>query len=343
MARRARCGVTALFSLGLLMTASHIAAPCAAGNPLAEVDGEAILAEEVDRALGDQLVKLNEQIYNLKRQQVEAVIAERLLAKEAARRGISLPELLDAEVTAKVGLVTEKAIEEFYQANKSRLKGEEATLRDRIRAHLQSQNLAAQREIFVQRLRSQAKVTVFLQPPPIARVPVAVGLAPFKGPADAPVTIVEFTDFHCPFCKRVLPTVAQLLARYGEKARLVYKDYPIDSLHPQARRAHEAARCAGEQGKFWAYHDVLFASAPIPPEQLKARAQDVGLDLDAFDKCLSGGKYRAAVDSDIAEGKRAGVTGTPTFFVNGRPISGAQPLEAFVRVIDEELTGSRGQ
>jgi protein-disulfide isomerase len=325
-------------ALGLAVAAQ---AP-AASEPLAEVDGEAITAEEVEKAIAAQLSKLEEQIYDLKRQQVEALIAERLLAREAAKRGMTVQALLDAEVTTKVALVTEQEIETFYQANRARLKGGEATVREQIRALLQKQQLAARREAFVQSLRSQAMVMVHLQAPAVFRAEVGVDGAPFKGSATAPVTIVEFSDFHCPFCNRVLPTLGQLESQYGDKVKLVFRDYPIDSLHPGARKAHEAARCAYDQGKFWAYHDALFANAPkASPEQLKTYPQDVGPDVQAFEQCFNSGAYQAAVQRDVEEGTRVGVTGTPAFFINGRLVSGAQPIESFVRAIEEELAQVR--
>jgi protein-disulfide isomerase len=324
-----------LFLLGLNFSPNAHAA----GDMLAEVDGVAITSEEVEKSLAGQLSKLEEQIYNLKRQKVDALINEKLLQKEAAKRKVSVPQLLDAEVTSKVGLVTEQEIEKFYQENKAQLKGEESSVRDQIRGHLQNQKLATKREEFLKSLRSQAKVVVNLKPPPVLRVEVSVDGAPFKGPANAPVTIVEFSDFHCPFCRRVLPTLAQLDSQYGEKIRLVFLDFPIEQLHPGASKAHEAARCANEQGKFWAYHDKLFASPPkSSPEIFKGFAKEVGLDVTGFETCFDGGKYQAAVKKDIEEGNRAGVTGTPAFFINGRMISGAQPLDAFTRIIDDELT-----
>jgi len=311
----------------------------AAGDTLAEVDGVAITSEEVEKTLAPQLSKLEEQIYNLKRQRVEALINEKLLAKEAAKRGNSVPALLDAEVTSKVGLVTEQEIEKFYQENKNQLKGEDSNLREQIRSRLQNQKLATRREEFLKSLRSQAKVVINLKAPPVLRVDVAVDGAPFKGPPKAPVTIVEFSDFHCPFCRRVLPTLAQIESQYGEKVKLVFRDFPIENLHPGATKAHEAARCANEQGKFWAYHDKLFASPPkSSPEILKALAKEVGLDMHGFENCFDSQKYQAAIKKDLQDGNRVGVTGTPAFFINGRIISGAQPLEAFARIIDDELS-----
>lgn len=314
--------------------------PVAKGDVLAEVDGVAITKEEIEKALAMQLSKLEEQIYTLKQRRLDALIAERLLAKEAKQRGVSETALLDAEVTSKVGLVTEQEIDAFYAANKALLQDDDPGRREQVRSRLQSQKVAAQREAFLQTLRSKAKVAVYLAPPPVLRMDVNVDGAPFVGSADAPVTIVEFSDFHCPFCKRVEDTLAQVLSRYGDRVKLVWRDYPIDKLHPQARKAHEAARCAADQGKFWPYHKALFAGPPRPPDQLAAVAQEARLDMASFNACVAGGKHEAAVLKDVEEGRRLEVTGTPTFFINGRVLSGAQPLEAFVRVIDDELTRS---
>jgi protein-disulfide isomerase len=331
-----------LRTVTLLLALSVPVAACTASKPLAELDGEAITAEEVEKTLGAPLARLQEQIYLIKRQKVEALIAERLLAKEAAKRGISVQALLDAEVTGKAGLVADQEIDTAYQANKAQLRGEEASLREQIRAQLQNQKLAAQRQAFLRSLRSEARVVVHLKAPPVFRAEVAMDGAPFKGPATAPVTIVKFEDFHCPFCKRAQPTLTEILSRYGDKVKLVHRDFPIDRLHPEASKAHEAARCANDQGKFWAYHDVLYANAPKgSPEHLKAYAEEVGLDGAAFEHCLNSGKYQAAVQQDVEGGTRAGVTGTPAFFINGQLISGAQPVDSFVRVIDEELARAR--
>jgi protein-disulfide isomerase len=325
--------------LVFLLGSSFPAIADAANAALAVVDGVAITSEEVEKTVASQLSKLEEQIYNLKRQRAEALINEKLLAKEAARRGVSVLALLDIEVTAKVGLVTEREIEKFFQDNKGQVKGEQEQVREQIRAFLQNQKLAAKREEFLRSLRSQAKVVVNLKPPPIARVEVSVDGAPFKGPVNAPVTIVEFSDFECPFCKRAHPTLTQLFEKHAGKVKLVYRDFPLESIHPQARRAAEAARCAQDQGMFWDYYDTLFTESPkLALDDLKRYAAQVGIDVNKFDDCLSGGVHKTAVRKDIDEGTRLGVSGTPAFFVNGRPLSGAQPIEAFARIIEEELT-----
>jgi protein-disulfide isomerase len=303
------------------------------------VNGEAITAQELERALGARLATLEEQIHGLKRQELDGLIAQRLLAQEAAKRGTSVTALVDAEVTAKVGLVTETEIEAFYRANKARLRGDEASLRENIRAHLQDQKLAVRRQRFVDSLRVQSKVLVRLQPPPVVRVAVSTEGAPVRGAAEAPVTLVEFSDFHCQFCKRAQATLKQILERYPGKVRHVFRDFPVDGLHPQARPAAEAARCAHDQRKFWEYHDALFTNSPqAGVDDLRRYAERIALDVPTFERCVSAGTHRSTVQRDYEDGVRLGVTGTPAFFINGRLLSGAQPLEVFARLIEDELS-----
>jgi len=331
---------TAIFSASVFLNAlmPQVGAQTPITNePVAEVEGEAITAEEVDKGLGAPLAKLLEQAYNLRRQRVDALIAEKLLALEAARRAMSVPALLDVEVTSKVAPVTEQEIETYYRANESRFQGD-GDIRKQIRTGLQNQKLTSQLEALIQSLRSQAKVQVHLKAPPVYRVEVSVDGAPFQGPVIAPVTIVEFSDFYCPYCKQVEPVLTQVLSRYGDNVKLVHKNFPLESLHPTARQAAEAGQCANDQGKFWPYREKLYASGGDASwEKLKAVADDARLDPSLFGRCLSTRKHQTAVQKDIDEGIRLGVSGTPAFFINGRMLSGAQPLESFVRIIDEEL------
>jgi protein-disulfide isomerase len=328
--------------VAISLTNGAASAQAPAQQPLAEVDADTITADEIDKPIAAQIGKLQEQIYNLRRQRLENAIRQKLLEKEAARRGLTVPKLLDLEVTSKVGLVSEDEVETFYQANKARLGPDETTAREQVRNHLQSQKLAAARDAYVGTLRSKAKVTVNLAPPPVLRVQVATDGAPAKGSPKAPVTIVEFSDFLCPFCKRVLPTLDSITQRYGDRVRLVFRDYPIDAIHPGASKAHVAARCANEQGKFWAFHDLLFDKAPRASDaDVKGFARQLGMDASAFDACLASGKYEAAIRKDIEDGSRLGVTGTPAFFINGRLVTGAQPLDAFTQVIDDELARAK--
>lgn len=164
---------------------------------------------------------------------------------------------------------------------------------------------------------------------------------PFLGDPNAPVTIVEFGDFQCPFCRRfhaqTLPLIIDEYVKTG-KARFVYRDFPLSSIHEQAQKSAEAAECANEQGKFWPYHDLLFQRQEgLSISNYKLWAGELGLNQGQFNSCLDSGKYSAEVEKDAEDGRKAGVTGTPATFVNGRLVSGAVPFAQFKAVIEEEL------
>ena len=196
------------------------------------------------------------------------------------------------------------------------------------------QRIAVRRAAFLKGLRAKAGVKVFLEP---VRVEIAPGFDRSLGPKDAPVTIVEFSDFQCPYCARVRADLARLRERHPGKLRLVFRDFPL-AMHKEARKAAEAGRCADEQGKFWEMHDRLFGDQKrLQLEDLKQRAAEIGLDPQAFGSCLDSGRTGGAVKGDLAEGARYGVTRTPTFFVNGRYLSGSQSLENFDQVIEDAL------
>jgi protein-disulfide isomerase len=166
---------------------------------------------------------------------------------------------------------------------------------------------------------------------------------PQRGPDDAPVTIIEFGDFQCPYCRAAEGTLREVRQRYGNKVRLVYMDFPL-SFHANAMNAAMAARCAGEQGKFWQYHDALFANqAALSADDLKARAESLRLNTAKFDACFDDRKYESDILSDKADGKRAGADGTPYFVINGDPLSGAAPFSAFEVLIDRSLTQQSSQ
>ncbi len=304
----------------------------------AKVEDQVVTLEELEKSLAPQLARLEEQKYKLMESKLEDMIAERLVAQEAKKRGVTMEELLKAEVSSKAPEVTEAEVTAFILKNKSRLQGETWALRPKVREYLENEKEVLQRRAYVASLRQAAKVTVFLQEPEPVRIPVSSGEAFVKGPKEAPVTIIEFSDFQCPFCRTVVPTVKELIRQYPTTLRWAFRDFPIASLHPKAPKAAEAARCAGEQGKFWEYHDLLFDSqTQATVEDFKQFADQLKLDPKNFEQCLDSGKQQAAVQSDVEEGARLGITGTPTFFINGRMLVGAQSLESFRRIIEAEL------
>ena len=304
----------------------------------ARIDDQVITMQELEKILAPQLAKLEEEKYNLMQSRLEEMIAERLLTREAKRRGMTVEDLLKAEVSSKVPQVTETEVTSFIAENKARLRGETAELRPQVRNYLRDQKVAQQQRAYVAGLRQQSKVELLLREPEPIRIAVKVEGAFAKGPKDAPVTIVEFSDFHCPFCRNVVATLKEVLKQYEGRVKWVYRDFPIANLHPQAPRAAEAARCAGEQGKFWEYHDLLFDSqTQTTTADFKGFAEQLKLDPKSFGQCLDSAKHQAAVEADIQDGARLGVTGTPTFFINGRMLVGAQPMENFKKIIEAEL------
>ena len=333
--------------IGLLVLTAGIGAGTAVAQkdpaknpaPAARVGDEVITLEELEQAVKPQLAKLEEQRYEILDQRLDQLIGERLLAQEAKRRNVSVEDLLKTDVFAKAPDVPDSEVTAFINQNRGRLpKMDDKELRLKVWDHLRSQKVTEQRQSYLQGLRGQSKVTVLLQEPTSARYDVSGDRGFALGPKDAPVTIVEFSDFQCPFCKTATATIKQVLDKYPDKVRLVFRDYPLASIHPQAPKAHEAARCAGDQAKFWEYHDVLFERSPkIAPQDLKQYAQELKLDATAFGQCLDSGKYTAEVDKDFQEGVGLGLTGTPSFFINGKQIVGAQPLAAFQRIVDGEL------
>lgn len=305
---------------------------------LADVNGTVITTQEVERAAGRPLFQLHQQIYTLQRQKLDELINERLLREEADRRGVPVEVLLEREVSNKVLPVTDDDILNLYKANKERIPVKLEKVQDQIRDLLKNQRLTSQKALFIKSLRDKSKVVTYLKQPAVYRVRLDVANAPSKGPSSAPISIVKFEDFQCPFCKQAQPNIMELLRRYDGKVKLVHKDLPLDSIHPQARQAAEAARCAGEQGKFWNYHDLLYAnSTKLSLEDLKGYAGDLELNVESFRACYNSGKFKSTVQRDFTEGSQLGITGTPTFFINGRELSGAQPADAFAAIIDEEL------
>jgi protein-disulfide isomerase len=302
------------------------------------VGDEVISMTELEQSAAADLARLDQQRQELLATKLDQLIADRLLAREAKRRGVSVEALVGEEIEAKVAPVTDADITEFITQNRARLRQPDSPdLRGKVTEFLRQQRLGQRREAYLGSLRAQIPVQVYLKEPEPIRVKVDPGVGFARGAREAPVTIVEFSDFQCPYCRSVVPTLKQVAARYPDRVRWVFRDFPLESIHPEAPLAHEAARCAGDQDKFWPYHDLLFEQTNLAPAALKQYAAQVGLDAGAFEQCLDSRRHRAAVAADVQAGQRLGVTGTPTFFVNGRPLVGNLPLAEFQRVIEREI------
>ena len=324
----------------LVLFAESSWAQSPAQTVIATVAGQDITVEEIDELLGQKVASLQEQLYPLRRQKLDEVIIAKLMAAEASARRVSVDELFQAEVESKVLSVTNADVAAFFAANRAGLPANEEAVREQIRAYLTGLRLNERKNAFVQSLASAKAVSISLAAPSPFRAAAKTEHAPFRGNAKAPVSIVEFSDFHCPYCRQVQATLRQVLDHYADQVRLVFKHSPIDRLHPTARKASEASECARDQDQFWLFHDELFRAEPSASssmDDLVNMAVRLKLDASAFKTCLESDKHAGEVESDVVEGATLGVSGTPTFFVNGRIFVGAQSIDAFRNLIDEEL------
>ena len=301
---------------------------------VAQVGDYKIMESELNAKVKDQLIKFEQEIYNVKKKAVEELVSDHVLDNEAKVRGVTKSELLKEEVDNKVTAVSDAEIQEFYNKNQARIKKPLEEIKDAISSHLQRRAKDDMKKTFINELREKADVRVYLEP---IRVEVSADDDPSMGPKNAPIQIIEFSDFECPYCKRGADAVRQVTEHYGDKVRLVFRDFPL-SFHKNAKRAAEAAQCANEQGKFWEYHDKMFSGQrKLDRDSLVSYAQDFGLNVKNFESCLDSGKYSQEIQKDMSDGSAAGVKGTPCFFINGIYLSGAQPFESFKEIIDEEL------
>jgi protein-disulfide isomerase len=277
-------------------------------------------------------------LYEGRRGALDDIIADMLIADAAKAKKMTPEAYVDAEVTKRAKKITDAEVVAFYQSNIGQMQGRSLEqMSPAINRFLTQQEEVTARQALVTELKKTGpSVKIMLDVP---RAAIAVETAdPSVGNAKAPVTIVEFSDFQCPFCLRAAPTLKRLRETYGDKVRIVWKDFPLTQIHPQAFKAAEAGHCAADQGKFWEFHDKMFGNQQaLQPEFLKQYAKDAGMDGSTFETCLDSSKYAERVRDSVAAGSALGVSSTPTVFVNGRMLEGAQPYEVFAAVIDEEL------
>jgi protein-disulfide isomerase len=333
--RRCRWIVAVIVLIASAPAWSQTAGAAKDRGPVAILGGTPIYEDELVATLQGQLLQLRNQEYDLKRRGLEALLNQKALEAAAAARHLTVDALIDDVVYSQVLEPTDVELQAFYlgQADKINRPYEEVSgqLRDGLRQLKRQQVL----QTYVDSLRRAAGTVVLLSPP---KFDLAPSLERVRGDARAPIVITEFGDFQCPFCARAQPTVHQLLEKYGGKVKVAFRDFPLTQIHPRAQAAAEAARCADEQGKFWDYHDRLYDNqARLADADLLSHASAIGLNTQRFSACLAGGGHKQQVNADLMEAKSLGLTGTPAFFINGIFLSGAQPLAAFEKIIDDEL------
>jgi protein-disulfide isomerase len=324
--------------------ASDAAAAAGPSAPVARIGAEVITTGELDTSIRGELNEMEQRTYELRKSALDQLINQRLVEAKAKVAGKPVDEFLRAELAPKVSEPTDEETRALYERAKAagQVKEPFDQVKGQIAQFLRRQKSEAVLAQYLEQIRAEAKVEVLLPPYLPAKVEVAA-TGPSKGPDSAPVTIVEFSDFQCPYCSKAEATVKDLLEleKYKGKIKLVYRDYPLPN-HNLAPKAAEAAHCAGDQGKYWEMHDRLFAATPkLEVTDLKAYARELKLDEGRFSKCLDSGEKSKVVADHFKAGNDAGVRGTPAFFINGRLISGAQKLEAFTALVDAELAARK--
>ena len=310
-------------------------------DPVARIGDQAITLSDLEEKAAPAVAKANQQLYSARRATLDSMVNDQLTTAEATKRGISKEDLLKQEIDGKIAPVTDADVQKFYDENKARMPATQTfdSVKDKIRGHLAQTAKQTRQTEFLKSLKDAAHVEVYLAPP---RIQVATDGFPRFGSATAPIQIVEFSDFQCPYCKKGADTVKDVESKYGDKVSIVFRNYPLP-MHKYAHRAAEAGYCAGDQGKFWEFYDTMFSNqGKFEDDALVGYATTDGMDGDKFKACLTGDMHKADVDRDIKDGDKAGMSGTPGFYINGRMLEGAQPIEQFSQVIDEELA-SAGQ
>lgn len=305
---------------------------------VATINGTEIGLKQVDETALSAIYPLQQQLYAIRKVALENLITARLLEAEARSQGVSIEELRERLTRGEMN-VTRAQVEEAYTQNASffaSMSPDEA--RERLRLDLENQARMRHYRAGVEELRRRWTVVVKL---PAPQTPLSLGSelekgSPAKGSAKAAVTIVEFSDFECPFCAQVQDTLKQIMERYGGDVRLVFKHLPSEG-HRNSLAAARAAYCAGEQDRFWQFHDALFASGKLSAEVFGEMAGRLGLGREKFDACLSGEASRTAVVRDIEMAQRYRIDSTPSFLINGKLVKGALAFAEFQKIIEREL------
>ncbi len=301
---------------------------------VAEIAGRKVTASELEEKEAAKLLQAQYKYYVAERDALEQYIDDQLLEMQAKKESVSLDELFKRHISINVQEPTEDQLRFYYEGVQTDESYEEA--RSNIINTVHQLRMKKARDAYIAELRGEYGVVVELSQP---SAHVEVANAPRLGSEKAPVQIVEFADYECPYCQKVSGDLNRIREQFGDQVSVVYKDFPLP-MHPLAARAAEAARCAGEQGEFWQFHDALFQNKKLQIPDLKQEARDLKLDGARFDQCLDSGEQIATVKKDAQEGQRLGLLGTPSFFVNGHFMSGAIGYIKLREAVLQELSGT---
>jgi protein-disulfide isomerase len=330
--RNMRMALVTLAALALM----GMAAAQDLSDVVAEIDGQKISRAEVHEKQAGPLLQARYDFFQAEQKALNNFVAQRLLENEARRQHLSVEQLVKREVEDKVPEPTAEQLRLVYDILDTKEAFE--AVRGKIRESIRTQQIKKAGLAYIEALHEKATVVLLLAPPSSK---VEVGNAFRLGPADAPVQLIEFADYECPYCIKAYAELKKAKAEFGDRISFVYKDFPLP-MHAHAQKAAEAARCAGAQNKYWEYHERLFSTTAIDLPQLKQFAMDLGLDRAKFDKCVDSGEQAAAVQNDAAEAQKIGLTGTPSFFLNGHFFTGAVKYDDLRHMVLQELAKKEG-
>jgi protein-disulfide isomerase len=314
-----------------LLSAGSIAAQNDGSEVVANVGGVKVTMAELEQEESAKLLSAHYQYYQVETKALDELIDKKLIEQKAKSENLTVDQLVDRDIKSQVKDPSEDQLKVYYEGLETEQPYE--AVRGKVLEKIRQLRTDKARSAYLKALRAQATVYVTLAPP---RAKVDTQDAQMIGPANAPVTLVEFADYECPYCQKVAADVKKLQADLGDKVAFTYKDFPLP-MHARAEKAAEATRCASKQGKYWELHDELFRSKELDVDQIKAQARALKLDTAEFDRCLDSGEQAAVVERDRKEGMRLGITGTPSFFINGHFLSGALDYAALRQVVEQQL------
>src|ERR1044071_1722039 len=325
-----------IWSTCLILVLAAVASAQTPETTVAMVNNIEITQKQVDDSVAAQIYPLQQQLYAIRKVALENLITTKILESEAASRRISIADLRKQLTFGEVN-VTRAQVEDAYKQNASffaTMSPDEA--RERLRLDLENQERMKYYRAGLDALRKKWPTTMNFSPPVFVSE-LDDGVSPVRGPTNPIVTIVEFSDFECPFCKQVQSALKQTLESYGREVRLVFKHLPLEG-HRNSLPAARAAYCAAEQERFWQFHDALFAAGNLSPPGFERIASDLGLGLPKFQECVASERSRAAVVRDIEAARLLRIESTPSFVVNGKVIKGALSFADFQKIIEQELS-----
>ncbi len=305
---------------------------------LVEVNGAKLTLSDLEQKSSAALFQARTTYYETERKVIVDAVDQYLLEQQARKEGLTVPQLLDKHVNSTIAPdPSEEALHVYFEGVDTTEPYE--AVRAKIVDALRQRRIAKAKLAYLQSLRDQGPIIIRLEPP---RAPISMKDVPVRGAPDARVTVLEFADYECPYCQQIQPVLAKIETEFKGKIAVAFKDFPLP-MHPSAPKAAEAAHCAGAQGKYWEYHDVMFEKKQLDLASLKTYASDLKLDTAAFSTCLDKGQMAGLVNEQASEAQSLALQGTPTFLVNGRMVNGTLSYEKLRSVISEELSATDRQ